>query len=80
MRLFGRSQAQCDEACKKRYLELEERVRKCELRDMEAYLRVMDSAEKVGAKLKDRERKREQVVAPERAPRPWERPNGIQSR
>ena len=78
--LFGTSRAQCSEACKKQYSELEERVRKLELRDMEAYMKLMDSAEKVSAKLKDRERKREQVVVAERPLRPWERPSGIQPR
>ncbi len=66
------------ESCRRALGELEERVRKLELLQLEAYMQVMDSAEKVAAKLKDRERKREEVQ-PERPRRPWEVPRGIQS-
>jgi len=40
-------------------------------------LEVLDKAEKVAARLRDRERKRVDPVEPERPPRPWERHRGI---
>lgn len=71
--------AQSHESCKKRHAELEERVRKLEGITWEAQLKVMDTAEKVAAKLKDRERKREDPE-PERPRRPWEVPRGLPTR
>jgi hypothetical protein len=79
--MFGARRAQSDESCKKRLEEVEERLRKLELESVDRQLHVLDLAEKVAAKLKDRTRKSEQVVhVEERKPRPWERSNGIQSR
>lgn len=65
------------ESCSKRLEELSERIGKLELKHMEILLDVMDKAEKVAAKLKDRERKRDNNVNAtntiERPRRPWER-------
>lgn len=58
---------------------LGEQLRRLELVVAEINLEVLDKAEKVAAKLKDRERKREEVPRqPERPPRPWELHRGVQ--
>jgi hypothetical protein len=77
--LFGR-RAESDESCKKQLEKLEERIQKLELDTVERNLQVLDAAERVAAKLKERVRKREDVVQqPERPARPWELKRGLQS-
>ncbi len=76
--LFSRTVPQVEHvSCTTRLGELEERVRSLELDGAERQLRVLDVAEKLAERLKDRERKREPALpAPTRAPRPWELKRG----
>ena len=64
--------AERNESCKKRLDVLEETVRNLQVQLTDVNLEVLDKAEKVAAKLKDRERKREERLEPERQRRPWE--------
>jgi hypothetical protein len=61
------------ESCSKKIGTLAERVTQLELASAERNLQVLELAEKVAEKLKDRVRHREAVpTAPTRPPRPWE--------
>lgn len=76
--LWGKTEDRPNASLARKLEELTERVEKLEVRNLETYLEVLDKAEKVAHKLRDRGEKRENHQ-PERARRPWEVPRGVQS-
>lgn len=75
---WSKSEDQPKESFSRRLREVEERLEKLELRDVEHRLQVMDWTEKLAHRFKDRSEKREEKQ-PERPRRPWEVPRGVQS-